>query len=284
MTACVVVTGASGFVGQALLHELASRGAEVVAVARGPMRRVAGVRTVTVADYAATPAPDGAVLVHLADGASLAEAEKDGDACIQARRQLISDLLAPSRRRVVYASSGVVYGNAARRAHAPGDPTPDRSVYARAKLAAETLVNASQGGVSVRLGNVYGPPVKLGTVLGDILGQIPGRGPLHLRDARPARDFVWIDDVARGLADIALGEATGTYNLGTGTASSIGDVARAALRAAGEEERPVVAEASQDEGVIDVIALDSSSTTAAFGWSPQIALETGLRRLIGDRI
>lgn len=70
----VAVTGASGFIGTHLLHALVSRGAEVVAIDRQPLRQeIAGVRFVALDLADAAPDSFGAIgtpdmLVHLAWG------------------------------------------------------------------------------------------------------------------------------------------------------------------------------------------------------------------------
>ncbi len=284
MSRLVVVTGASGFIGRALIDEFARRDIQTLAVSRRPCAVPSGADVSVVADYPDTPVPAGATLIHLAERADIGEAERLGEQHLQETRQRIMALLVAARGRIVYASSGRVYGSETIRPHPPADPTRADCFYARAKLEAEQIVLESGRGVIARVGNVYGPPVKPGTVLGDILAQVPGNGPLRIRDAGAARDFVWVGDIARGLADMATGEATGIFNLGTGVASSAGDIARTALQLCGEEDRPVETSVPTDPGAINTIALDATQTTAVFGWRPEVTLESGLHRLIEERL
>ena len=48
----------------------------------------------------------------------------------------------------------------------------------------------------MRLANVYGPGMAANNVMSDILGQVPGDGPLVVRDIAPVRDYLWIEDAA----------------------------------------------------------------------------------------
>ena len=48
-------------------------------------------------------------------------------------------------------------------------------------------------------------------VLSTILGQIPGQGPLEVRDDRPSRDFLWVEDAAEALELMSQNPRLGTY-------------------------------------------------------------------------
>lgn len=267
MKAPVVVTGASGFVGQALIRALRHRGICVTGVAR---KSVGVGECVIVTDYRDTPCPPSATLVHLAEEANIPAAVARGAAHVAEVRERIETLCAKGFCRVVYASSGQIY-----RAHAR-KPDP----YIAAKRAAEEIVLAA-GGAVVRLANVYGPGMRQHTLVGDILRQIPGSGPLHIRSAAPRRDFLWIDDAAEGLAAVALGEALGVFDLGSGETVSAGEVARLALTAAGESDRPVFADQPSAAGTAsDDVVLDITRMAALFGWRPQVGIAEGLTRLL----
>lgn len=279
MPVTVVVVGASGFIGQALVRELVQRRISVTAVSRRACSFPANVMECIVDDYGTTPSDPDAVLVHLAEKADVGEAEKLGHGHLSEVGRRVEALLAKKFARFVYISSGRVYKATIERPRSPADPTTADLIYETAKLAAEDLVRSTDG-VIVRLGNVYGPPLKAGTVLSDIVRQIPGTEPVVVKDNNPARDFLWIEDAARGLADIALGTATGTFNLGTGISTSAAQLARIALEAAGDTERTVIAIKPKQNENIDSIALDISATTAQFGWRPSTPLSAGIKILL----
>jgi len=273
-----IVTGASGFLGRALVSHLDARGVPVVAVARQETAYPASIRAVTLSSYIDVPFLDGAVLIHLAEESDIGAANAGGSAHIDTVTMLARSLFRHPWRRLVYVSSGAVYDQGGTGPKRPGDPTrTDGSPYVVGKLAVEAAVEGC-GGVTARLANIYGPKMKPGTVISDIMAQIPGRQALRIRDSRPVRDFLWVGDAAAALAAVAFGIGAGTYNVGTGVGTSIGDVARHALIAANEQDRPI------QEGQTDVrttsVVLDISATTADFGWRPTIALQDGLRRML----
>ena len=277
MIDAVVVTGASGFIGRALIAELASTGVPVIAVARRSVEMSAGVEAVIVDDYAATPAPSGAVLVHLAETRDIGDAASAGEAHL-VRTVALARLLAgkPFAHRV-YVSSAAVCSTVGDRPHRPGEAVNPVGAYAIAKRRSEKAMLAADGTVA-RIANLYGPGMASNNVIADILRQVHAPGPVCIRDGRPVRDFIWIDDAARGLAAMARRPASGVFNLGTGQGHSVRALAEIALRLTGQGDRPVVETAPA--GRVDVVVLDPSATEAQFGWRANTALASGLEILL----
>jgi UDP-glucose 4-epimerase len=268
MSGPVVVTGASGFVGQALLNWLRHEGVPVTGVTR---RRWPGLATV--ADYVDTPVTEGAVLVHLAQG---------GDPSAQFDESAIALCRAISARRwrhIVYASSAIVYGDEKEYPRRPEESVSAVSGYARVKIACEEIFGEA-GGTSLRLANLYGPGMEKNTVIADILRQIPGQGPLIVRDPAPVRDFLWIEDAARCLAAACVVMPGGIFNAGNGRGVAVGDIARIALALAGEDTRLVIAENAT--GRASNLVLDIDKTRSGLNWSPEIDLHAGLALLLSS--
>lgn len=268
----VVVTGASGFIGRNLVARLVELGIETVAVSRRPAAPQPGVRTVATADYADAPGGPADVLMHLAESPYAAAA--DG-----AAPELLRALAHRPFGRIVYVSSGLVYGDRTAAPRRPGDPASANGPYAQSKLAAEAVA-LERGGVVARLGNVIGPGMHEGTVISDILAQLDARGPVALRDLGPARDYVWVGDVAAALAAMAVGRASGVFNVGSGRSVTVAELARRILVLAGQPDRAVVGRLPASRSTL---AFDIAETEAAFGWRPQVSLDEGLARLLESR-
>lgn len=265
----VVVTGAAGFVGQALLSVLRRSGVPVIGVTRSRRPQLT-----IVSDYAQTPAPEGATLVHLAQA-------RDASApCDSSQIAVCRALVAMPWRHIIYASSAVVYGDGSGHLRQPDEPVSPASDYARLKLACEDIVGAA-GGTSLRLANLYGPGMGTNTVVADILRQIPGAEPLRLRDPAPVRDFLWIEDAARCVAAACALAPGGILNAGSGVGVAVGELARLALTLAGEAGRPVVGKDTAADA--STLVLDIEETRALLRWSPQTDLRSGLSALLNER-
>jgi UDP-glucose 4-epimerase len=268
----VVVTGASGFLGRAVVRALAQRsGVRVQPVSRQPIAD--GLR---VHSYAETP--HGDVLIHLAEEADRQKVAALGAAYQSAAVHTVAELLGRSYARVVYASSALLYGDASSRPHMPDDPVAVTDAYTRLKHTAEQAVLESSSGVVARLSNIYGPGMSSRNVISTILGQIPGSGPLTVMDTTSVRDFLWVDDAADAFVELATATtAHGIFNVATSVGTSIGDVARLALEIAGETGREIVA--TRTGGASTIIA-DDVRMTREFGWKARVGLRDGLAYLL----
>jgi UDP-glucose 4-epimerase len=277
MTGAYVITGAAGFLGRHLVAELRRRGLPVVAVTRQAGSFPADVEAVRLSDYRETPIGHADTVIHLSECNDIAVVESQGEAYIEEVRSRIEALSRRKPKRFVYVSSAAVYGDSDSAPRKPDENVAPKSIYARAKYAGERLV-LSRDGVVVRLSNLYGPGMSERTVFFDILGQRRQEGPVMIRDAGPLRDYLHVDDAARGLADIGQGTELGVFNLGTGTGTKADELARLLLSAAGEPERPV--EAYRKEPGKSWLVVDPSATEAAFGWRANISLRDGARQLV----
>jgi len=107
---------------------------------------------------------------------------------------------------------------------------------------------------------------------------------LPMTDGRQAKDWVHIDDVAGGLlallgADLPPGT---TVELGTGVATEVREVARRLYELAGRGGRPLLGALPTRPGEVERQAADADATAALIGWRARVSLEEGLARLAAD--
>ena len=277
----LVVTGASGFLGRALVARAAARGLPVTAVSRQPLSAVPGVRAIRVEDYSQLQlsVPD-TVLIHLAEEADIAKASALGEDHIARTQGAFAALVAKGWKHVVYASSGVVYGDKETYPRREDEPVYPEGVYGRAKRACEEIAVAVRG-TALRLGNVYGAGMPRRVVMSDIIENIHATGPLRLHDLSVVRDFIHVDDVADGFLAAAQRKPAGIHNLASGTGTSVAALGKIALAAAGQQGRAIEQIAAVSGP--SQITLDVTRIRQATGWQSQIDLETGLGRLVKER-
>jgi UDP-glucose 4-epimerase len=182
--------------------------------------------------------------------------------------------------RLVYISSAAVYGEPQ---HLPIDedhPTRPLSPYGLSKLVGEQGAQMLAPGAAVLcLFNVYGPG-QTGPYAGVVSKFIErakrGLPPVIYGDGTQTRDFIQVADVAR-LVEVVLDRgAAGVYNVGTGRAVSIRELAAIVMRLAGLGGEPLYG--PPRPGDIKHSAADVSKAKS-LGWQPQMPLEEGLREL-----
>lgn len=205
----VAVTGASGFIGRALVRQLHAQGRAVTAVARHAWAAPAGVRVLALASYEDAAALDGAFagahcVVHLAALAHRAGSAPEFDASVRAAQAVAAAAARCGVRRLVLLSSIGVNGQ--RTDAAPfteDDPPRPAEPYAHSKLQAERAVVAAAAGtpleyVIVRPPLVYGPdaPGNFGRLV-----RLVQRGwPLPFGAIANARTFIGLDNLVDLLA------------------------------------------------------------------------------------
>jgi UDP-glucose 4-epimerase len=194
-------------------------------------------------------------------------------------------------KKLVAASSASVYGMAEE------FPTTERhhhenndTLYGAAKTFNEGLVRsfrAMQGldYVLLRYFNVYGPRMDVHGLYTEVLVRwmeriADGRPPLIFGDGRQTMDFVCVPDIARANILAARSDVVeGTYNIASGTETSLLALAEALLRAMGSDLGVEHGPQRAVNGVVRRLA-DTAAAKRDLGFEATIGIDEGLRRLV----
>lgn len=292
------MTGAGGFIGGAVVRALAARGDDVVAHVgppgcglQAPPEAVASLELDVGNAGELAPLLRGCdAVVHLAGPAAVAPSFADPDGYLRAHAlgtaALVRAAAAASVRRFVYVSSAETYGRADAERVREDAPLRPRSPYAAAKVAAEAAVGvaARTGGPSavvLRPFSVYGPGQRAASLLALIVERATNGDVVEVRDLAPVRDYVHVDDVARAavLACDATVDEIAFANVGTGTGTSVAELAAAVLAALGLDKP--VRELGAERGAAEIFRLvaDPARARDVLGWSARIALRDGIAAL-----
>ncbi|HZT52210.1 MAG TPA: NAD-dependent epimerase/dehydratase family protein [Stellaceae bacterium] len=295
----VLVLGAGGFLGRALVARLVADGVPVISAVRSATALIAGIETrVTGTLHAGTDWPallhGCRAVVHLASRAHAAAGP--GEEWIAAEEATAAMLAGAARRegveRLVLLSSLKVHGDAS----GPGrfrasDPPAPADAYGRAKLRIEAAMRHAAGAMLVVLRPplVYGPGVKANFLT--LLRAVDRGIPLPLGGIANRRSLVFLDNLV-DLACVALthertpggtflmrdDEEVSTPGLVTMLARELGRPARLvpcpswALRTAAR----LAGRAAAADRLLGSLSVDDAATRAALGWQPRVPLHHGI--------
>lgn len=297
-----LVTGAAGFIGSHLSETLVSRGDDVLGVDcftdyyprklklanLSVLRKNKRFRLVE-ADISSadlTPLIKGVDCVfHLAAqpgvraswGAGFGNYVKDN---IVATQRVLEALRGGKTRKMVFASSSSVYGDA-ERLPTPEDavPTPV-SPYGVTKLTAEQLCgvyskNYGVPVVSLRFFTVYGPRQRPDMAFSRFVsGILAGKEIEVFGDGTQGRDFTFVKDIVAGNV-LALDANPGTiYNVGAGKTIALNEVIATIESIVGRKAR--VRRRANALGDVRNTSADISRISRDLGYAPTTSLREGL--------
>jgi GDP-4-dehydro-6-deoxy-D-mannose reductase len=270
----VLVTGAAGFVGGHLRAALGEAFVPFEGDVLDVEALAAAVREVD-------------AVVHLAAESSVAVSWEDGFRSWRVNVDGTVNVLAAVRAerpdaRVLFASTGEVYGNATRIPTPEDEPVRPVSPYAASKAAAELACSVSGLDVVVtRAANTEGPGRDERFAVGSWTRQLArleaDGGTLLVGDLSAERDILDVRDVCKAyrlLLDPSV--PAGTYNVSSGETVTMVRVVELLVGLTG-----VPVEVERDESRVRPaevrrLAGDPSRLRAATGWRPEIPLEQTL--------
>ena len=264
----IVVTGASGFLGQALTSYLMEKGYVVHPVARSDM---AG-------QVAFSDVPDGDVLIHLAEGSSPHLLADLGEVALERAFDNASYLASLPHPQKLYASSALVYGNAQSEILDEATNIEPLSLYGKMKQAGEDIFSHKNGTI-LRFATLYNERPKPNTLLADILTQLnKPNDDLLLRDKSALVDLLYIGDAVCAIEKIIENEATGVFNVGSGEGIVAEDLARKMLAIAGQHDRKILSEATAIRSFNPVMNIEKIYFNT--GWKPESVLFDVLTKMV----
>jgi UDP-glucose 4-epimerase len=302
--ALYVVTGGAGFIGSHLVEELVRRGERVRVVdslITGHRRNLAAVPHVDFVegDLADFPVAERGVagadyVLHQAAIPSVPRSIQDPIGANRANVDATVSLLVAARdagvKRVVFAGSSSIYGDAATSPKREDLPPMPLSPYALQKLIGEQYMQmfTSLYGletVSIRYFNVFGPRQDPGSPYSGVISLfitalLAGKRPTIFGDGEQTRDFTYVANVVDGVlraatAPLANGEA---INVATGYSISLNQLFGTLRTILGAQVDPVYAEARAGD-VRDSLA-DLGKARRLLGYAPTVSFEDGLKQTV----
>jgi UDP-glucose 4-epimerase len=194
-------------------------------------------------------------------------------------------------RKVIAASSASVYGLATRfPTSEQHHPYANDTLYGAAKTFNEGLLrsfHAMRGldYVALRYFNVYGPRMDVHGLYTEVLIRWmerieAGEPPLILGDGTQTMDFVYTEDIARANLLAASPDLTDeVFNIGSGTETSLVELAHALLRAM-DSDLPLQFGPPRGVNAVTRRLADVSRAAERLDWKAETGLDDGLRQLV----
>jgi len=297
-----LITGGAGFLGAALANRLAEQGHEVRVLddlsAGDPARLVPDV-SFTRGDVNDIPKLWSLLqgiqcVYHLAARVSVPESvlyPREYNAVnVGGTVSILEAMRDAGVKRVVFCSSGAVYGEQPTqplREHMAPSP---RSPYAVSKLAAEYYVRTTGilwniETVSLRVFNAYGPgqqlPASHPPVIPSFIRRaFKGESIVVYGDGNQTRDYVYIDDVTDALVTASMAPDVDrlVINVGSGVETSVNELVDAVSKATGRPLTPLHIPA--EDGNVSRMYADLTLASQKLNFRPKIDLTEGLRRIL----
>ncbi|HEY5976165.1 MAG TPA: NAD-dependent epimerase/dehydratase family protein [Geobacteraceae bacterium] len=294
-----IVTGATGFLGAALVSRLLASGGRVAVIARQDspnLKRLPSHPDLLVvhgdfSDVGAWQEPlagfPAEVFYHLAWNGVGNKYRNDPMQIANIDPSLETLRLARTLgcRRWVGTGSQAEYGPLNRRI-SENDPPAPSSLYGAAKAATclLTQVMGKQLGVEpvwARVFSTYGPGDNSGWMLVDVIRQLLNGQRPALTPGEQLWDYLYVDDAAAAM--FAMGKAaslSGVYNLGSGQSQSIRSIAEMARDLINPQLPLGFGEIPYRPDQVMHLEADIDKLTRDTGWRPRVSLESGIGNLI----
>jgi UDP-glucose 4-epimerase len=291
-----MITGGCGFIGVNLAASLVSLGHQVSVFDNevlGKRKHLDGIA----ADFILGDIRDKALLVshlpgvdavvHLAADTRVVDSISDPttnfDVNVVGTFSLLEAMRETGVERIVFASTaGAILGAAEppydeRMAGRPISP------YGASKLAAEGYLSAYAGSygfkaAALRFSNVYGPKsYHKGSVVATFMRQILAKQPLIIYgDGSQTRDFVYVDDLNRGIVVAIESNQAGVYQLGSGNAVTIAELLAALRDIVGSAHKLQVEFRASRAGEIEHSFCNINKARETLGFRPSTPFKDGL--------
>lgn len=294
-----LVTGGSGFIGSHLVDALVADGVAVTVVDKVlPSPNITNAKATYVhmdikddglREVFANAEPD--VVFHLAahidDRESVRQPVMNAEENVLGSLNVFEAARLAGAKKIIFTSTGVVYGNASALPIAESAPAQPLTPYAVSKLTGERYLNFyfslyKLPYVALRLSNVYGPrqdgSKECGAIAIFTSRLLRGGGVQINDDGMTTRDYVYVHDVIGALIAAAKTEEVGVINIGTGVQTTTNDVLAVIANSIGVT--PVITPRPDIIDEVKHVALDTSLAKKMLDWTSTTPFADGVAKTV----
>jgi len=304
----IAVTGASGYIGSALVDTLVKYSSKILRVSRQELKPKGGTQTlqadISTPDCWLRIVENSDIIFHLAGNTSTYVADRDPAESLNSTLLPINHLVRACQElrrepRIVHSSTATVYGLTGSFPISESfEPDPITIYDLHKRFAEQQLILATQQGllnsISLRLSNVYGASSGIssmkdrGILNKMIILALQGGDLTVYGDGSYLRDYIYIDDVVHALCAAGIKKENGVLNVATGTSVSINDAFRLVAKMVEKfTDKSINIEFAPWPNDISPIEYrnfiaDINLLETVFDCKPEISLEIGVQRMINS--
>lgn len=287
----VLVTGASGFVGRAVVEELVSRGYEVHGISRSEQVDLGPGVDLHVLDLADRDAVSRLLktyrfesLVHLAWYVGKGCHSSDENL---AWVQITLDLLIAFREQggKVFLGAGTIseyeyeYGYLSEAL----TPTNPETLYGEAKSSVFKIAGAycAKHGIAFkwpRIFNLYGPGERAARLMPSVINACLDGAEVLVSDCLKFQDYLYVKDTASGILDVLEGDVEGAVNISSGKPIQLREIVRSIAEICGYEGE--IRWGAMPAAFENEVVVGNNDKLKELGWEQRYSLEEGLRETV----
>jgi len=299
----VVITGGAGFIGGHLAIYLKEHGYKVTCIDNLSRASKSTIKTLEkekipliISDIRETNKlleifKDADAVIHTAALISVEESIKNPSLYLDnnttGTASVTKACIDASVHRLIYLSSAAVYGDPIKLPIDEDHPTNPLSPYGLSKLFGEEIIKTLSrlypfDYIILRLFNVYGPGQSeeyagvITKFINRVRNQLP---PIIFGDGEQTRDFIHVNDVCHAVElAITTKNTNNVYNIGSGTATKIKELAKLIMNIANINSEPIYS--TPKPGDIKHSYANINKARKLLNFTPRINLEKALKELM----
>lgn len=183
--------------------------------------------------------------------------------------------------------SSYLYGNPATLPISENSPIKPNNPYAHSKYLAEQLCEFYSEYYDVKVTivrpfNIYGKKQSDIFLIPHIINQILNHNEIKVQNLEPKRDYLYLEDLIEGLIKtIDAKKKFSIYNFGSGYSLSVQEIIDT-IQAVANTNKNILSEQNERKNeIMDVIA-DISKVKSDLDWSPTTAFKDGIKKILED--
>jgi ADP-L-glycero-D-manno-heptose 6-epimerase len=288
----ILVTGGTGFIGSHLVRRLAADGHDLLITGHEAEQKLPNFRgrflhpSLTGISWSALGGLDVVFHEAAANDTTFLDREEMLRVNLASSQELFHRAVANGCRRIVYASSTAVYGNAPSPYREDGPVNP-LNPYAESKLRLDEFAmefareHRDVTVVGLRYCNVYGPGEDHKGTRASMIHQLArqilaGRNPRIFKFGEQRRDYIYVEDVVR--ANLLALEASASFvvNCGAGTSTSFNELIEILNAALGTRRSAEYIDNPYADAYQSHTECDMSFAREKLGFVPRFDLRAGI--------